>query len=96
MGRRGVIAAQRSPCIPEFAMRKLLTLLAVVGLTAAACASDDPVETQRGDDGIIDDDIVIDIGGESIRLASSLSGFDSCDTLLDHLRTEGALSLIHI
>lgn len=66
-------------------MRKILTMLAAIGLIATACSDDAaPDATPSGDD------IVIDIGGENIRLTSSLSGFDSCDGLLDHLRTEGA------
>ncbi|MDW3217497.1 MAG: beta-propeller domain-containing protein [Acidimicrobiales bacterium] len=67
-------------------MRKLFVLLATIGLLASACGEDDMIPSPPdGDDGV-----VIDIGGENIRLTSALSGFDSCDTLLDHLRTEGA------
>ena len=36
------------------------------------------------------DDRVVEIGGENVLLTSALSGFDSCGSLLDHLRTEGA------
>jgi len=69
-------------------MRRVLTTLAAVGMLAAACGTDDaPITGSPGGSG---DDIVIDIGGEDVVLTSSLSGFDSCDGLLDHLRQEGA------
>ena len=69
-------------------MRRVLTTLAAIGMLAAACGTDDaPLDaTPRDRDG----DLVIDVGGEDVLLTSSLSGFDGCDSLLDHLRTEGA------
>jgi hypothetical protein len=67
-------------------MRRVLTTLAAVGMLAGACGTDDslPDATPSGDD------TVVDIGGENVLLTSALSGFDSCGTLLDHLRSEGA------
>jgi len=69
-------------------MRKVLTTLAAVGMLAAACGADDAITSPPGGGGV--DDIVVDIGGENVLLTSSLSGFDSCDNLLQHLREEGA------
>jgi hypothetical protein len=66
-------------------MRKFLILLAAIGLIASACGDDDTNDTSPSGD-----ELIVEIGGENIVLTSSLSGFDSCDTLLDHLRTEGA------
>lgn len=62
-----------------------LTTLAAVGLLASACGSDDVIPNATPDGG---GEVIID--GEEFRLTSALSGFNSCDTLLDHLRTEGA------
>lgn len=72
-------------------MRRILvplTLLLSFTLIAAACSGDDPTggPAERTDDG----EVVIDIDGDEIVLASGLSGFDDCDALLDHLRTEAA------
>lgn len=64
--------------------RTALTTLATVGLLATACGSDDPIASDARPE------TVIDIGGNEIVLTSALSGFDGCDALLDHLRTEGA------
>lgn len=72
-----------------------LTLLLATLLLASACSgdpgtpgdageSDDP--PRRNDDG----EVVIDIDGDEVVLTSGLSGFESCDALLDHLRTEAA------
>ncbi len=83
-------------------MRRILirtaVILAALGLLAGACSADDPttgpdqgngdgtVDTSRNDDG----DLVIEVDGNEIVLTSGLSGFDSCDNLLAHLRTEAA------
>ena len=69
-------------------MRRILTLGLALFLLAGACSSDDP--SPRADGDPTGDDVVIELGGEEIVLTSSLSGFADCDTLLDHLRTEGA------
>ncbi len=71
-------------------MRKILPLLAALGIAATACSSDDP--TGGPDDGPDprDEQIVLEVDGTEVVLTSSLSGFDSCDALLQHLRTEGA------
>jgi uncharacterized secreted protein with C-terminal beta-propeller domain len=68
-------------------MRRVLTTLAAVGMLAGACGTDDALSDATPSGG---NDTVVDIGGESVQLTSALSGFDSCDTLLDHLRSEGA------
>jgi len=70
-------------------MRKILTLLAALGIVATACSSDDPTGQGDGPDRR-DDQVVLEVDGTEVVLTSSLSGFDSCDALLDHLRTEGA------
>lgn len=83
-------------------MRKILIVLAALGMLTTACASDDPPaaippdddtgtpdEDRDGGDGD-PDDTVIDLGDEEIVLTSSLSGFGDCDALLEHLRSEGA------
>ena len=60
-----------------------------LGMLAAACGSDPGSDaTPRGGD-----DIVVDIGGNDVVLTSSLSGFDSCDALLDHLRTRRSVGI---
>ncbi|MEZ5247586.1 MAG: beta-propeller domain-containing protein [Acidimicrobiales bacterium] len=69
-------------------MRRVLTTLAAVGLLAGACGTDDALSSDGRPPG--GDDIVVEIGGDDVQLTSALSGFDSCDTLLDHLRSEGA------
>jgi len=69
-------------------MRRVLTTLAAVGLLATACGADDAFPDASPPGG--GDDVVVEIGGNDIVLTSSLSGFDSCSALLDHLRTEGA------
>ena len=80
-------------------MRRFLTTLAAVSLIATACGADGPIDAALRDDRVLpgddvelndDGEIVIDVGGNEIVLTSALSGFDSCDSLLDHLRTEGA------
>lgn len=77
-------------------MRKILLILTLtIALAASACSSDDSWLT--GEDGGDDNnsgtatsngEVVIEIDGEEIVLASGLSGFDDCDALLDHLRQE--------
>ena len=78
-------------------MRRILITLLTLTLVASACSGDDPIEesgdtpttsttVQRNDDG----DVVVEIDGDELVLTSGLSGFDDCDALLDHLRTEGA------
>ncbi len=75
-------------------MRKILILVAAIGLTATACSGDDPFNASPGTDDTTttrdDGEVIVEIDGDEIVLTSSLSGFDSCDALLDHLRTEGA------
>ena len=80
-------------------MRKALTLLTILLATllfASSCSGDpDPSDDASGDaDDPIrrndDGEVVIDIDGDEIVLTSGLSGFDDCDSLLDHLRTEAA------
>ncbi len=76
-------------------MRRILLLLTLtLALVASACASDDAPSGGDPDDSgsstNSDGEIVIEVGGEEIVLASGLSGFDDCDALLDHLRTEAA------
>ena len=68
-------------------MRTFLITLAAVGMLAGACGTDDALPEATGPGGT---EVVVDIGGENVRLTSALSGFESCDTLLAHLRTEGA------
>ncbi len=79
--------------------RTLLLLTLTLALVASACSGDDSWFT--GEDGEPDTgsstgvtssggEVVIEVGGEEIVLASGLSGFDDCDALLDHLRTEAA------
>ncbi|MEO0492300.1 MAG: beta-propeller domain-containing protein [Actinomycetota bacterium] len=71
-------------------MRRILFLFLSLTMLATACSddgdstADGPVE--RNDDG----DVVVEIDGDEIVLTSGLSGFDDCDTLLSHLRTEAA------
>ena len=76
-------------------MRKILTTLAVLAIGAAACSSDDPTDNAGPDNGnggveTFDDPIVIDLGDEQIVLTAGLNAFASCDSLLDHVRTEAA------
>ncbi len=73
--------------------RKLLSGLTLVAVIAGACSADpSPSDTTPGNDdrSRAGGDVVIDIGGNEVVLTSSLSGFDTCSALLDHLRTEGA------
>jgi hypothetical protein len=83
--------------------RTLLLLILTLALVASACSGDDSWFTgSDGDPGNDTDnggtssgvtnagEVVIEVGGEEIVLASGLSGFDDCDALLDHLRTEAA------
>ena len=78
-------------------MRRTLTHLFLIGLAitlfAASCSDTAPSDesagsddTRRNDDG----QVVIDVDGSEIVLTSGLSGFDDCEALLDHLRTEAA------
>jgi hypothetical protein len=70
-------------------MRSILTVLTVLTLAATACSGDDPVAQPPDDPGDGTTPLVtIDDG--TLVLTAGLSGFDSCDVLLDHLRTEGA------
>ena len=70
-----------------FTLIPLLTL----ALVASACSGDDEPAGSDGDTtSSSGGEVVIEIGGEEIVLASGLSGFDDCDALLDHLRTEAA------
>ncbi|MDG1876684.1 MAG: beta-propeller domain-containing protein [Acidimicrobiales bacterium] len=76
-------------------MRRILvslSLLLSVTLFAVACTGDEPVASPSDNTPATVDDgeVVINIEGNEIVLASGLSGFDSCDALLDHLRTEAA------
>jgi Beta propeller domain len=79
-------------------VRKSLILLVGVALAAAACSADPPdaaprpgvttTTTAAGEGG--DGPDVVTIDGTDLRLISSLRGFDECDSLLAHLRTEGS------
>ncbi len=72
-------------------MRKFLLMVTALGLLASACSSDTP--TAQGPGGTSPSaatPLVIHLGDQEIILTSALSGFDSCDALLDHLRTTGA------
>ncbi len=67
-------------------------LLTVLALVAAACSSG--TGGGSGPDGAAPDgapgQAVIELGGRQIVLTAALRGFDSCDALLDHLRTTAA------
>jgi len=83
---------------------QLAVIVSAFGLFATACSGDDrltdpdpgngdgnsdddpAIGTTRNDDG----EVVIDVDGNEIVLTAGLSGFDSCDNLLAHLRTEAA------
>jgi len=74
---------------------QLVVIVSAFGLFASACSGDDRLTnpapgnddgTARNDDG----EVVIDVDGNEIVLTAGLSGFDSCDNLLAHLRTEAA------
>ncbi|MBT5140730.1 MAG: hypothetical protein HOM37_16895, partial [Acidimicrobiaceae bacterium] len=79
-------------------MRRILLFLTLtIALVASACSSDDSWSTSEdgGDDnnsGVAtsNGELVIEVDGEEIVLASGLSGFDDCDALLNHLREEAA------
>ena len=69
-----------------------LSLLVILAVIAAAC-SDDDSSTSPGNGELTTNDngeIVIEVDGDEIVLTSGLSGFDDCDTLLDHLRSAAA------
>ena len=69
-----------------------LSLLVILAVIAAAC-SDDDSSTSPGNGELATNDngeIVIEVDGDEIVLTSGLSGFDDCDTLLDHLRSAAA------
>ena len=78
----------------------LLILTLTIALAASACSSDDSWFTDEDSGGdnnadgagitTSDGEVIIEIDGEEIVLASGLSGFDDCDALLDHLRSEAA------
>ena len=72
-----------------------LFLLLTLTLVAAACSDEAPPDEpagpgDNGDDTWRNDDgqVVIEVDGSEIVLTAGLSGFDDCDVLLDHLRTE--------
>ncbi len=80
-------------------MRKFLlplVLLTAIAVLAGACSNDDPTTAPRdnGDDADVErndeGEVVITIDGDEVVLTSGLSGFDDCDNLLDHLRSEAA------
>jgi len=86
-------------------VRRVLIIVAALGLLASACSSDSPLADSPLADGPLADGptdspsgststtsapVVIDLGDQQIVLTSSLSGFGSCDALLEHLRTTGA------
>ncbi len=69
----------------------LLTALAsVLSLFGTACSGDDEISSDDDVDRNDEGEVVIEIDGDEIVLTAGLSGFDDCDTLLTHLRTEAA------
>lgn len=73
--------------------RVLVALVAAFALVAAACSGDStsgPGDTAAPDGSGRPGDAVIELGGEQVVLTAALRGFDSCDALLDHLRTTAA------
>ena len=98
-------SARRRPVSPSHRPRprrpaglaKPLLLVLVLALVAAACRGDDPRfagsdPVTRSDDGPGDEpaETLVTPSGTEIRLASALSGFSDCNTLLAHLQTAGA------
>ncbi len=77
-------------------MRKILITIAAMGLVASACGTDNPLTGELNGATPITSraaatkPVVIRFGDQQIVLTSSLSGFGSCDALLEHLRTTGA------
>lgn len=76
-------------------MRRILVplcLLLSLTLLTAACSDGDPVTSPRDGTPATNDEgeIIIEVDGDEIVLTSGLSGFDDCNTLLEHLRTEAA------
>jgi beta propeller domain-containing protein len=69
-------------------IRTVLITVTAFGLLAAACSADDSLGDALPPGG--GDKIVIDLNGDEIQLTSALSGFESCENLLDYLQTEGA------
>jgi len=76
-------------------VRRVLIIIAALGLLASACSSDSPLadgptDTTPGPTVTSTEPVVIELGDEQIVLTSSLSGFGSCDALLEYLQTTGA------
>jgi len=76
-------------------VRRVLIAIAALGLVASACSTDKPsaggpAGTTPAASTATTDPVVIKLGDQQIVLTSSLSGFGSCDALLEHLRNTGA------
>ncbi len=70
-------------------MRNTLIFVFATALLASSCSSDDEIISSVGPVTGSDAEYTIEVDGNDILLSSSLSGFETCDELLDHLHTTG-------
>jgi len=78
-------------------VRRILLLITALTMFAASCSADDPTTAPdrptplpQGQSVNDDGEIVVEVDGNEVVLTAGLSGFDDCDNLLAHLRTEAA------